>query len=111
MTSVHAPEVHIAGLVVHVAPARMPAAEHALRRLGGACVHAATPQGKLIVTLEALSDAGMTDSIGAIQHLPGVLSAALVYQCVDSLESMNEEIAPVNEAIAHVNEEVAHAQA
>lgn len=87
------PELHIAGLVVHAAPARAPAVEDAVRRLDGACVHASTPQGKLVVTLEAPSDDAMTTAIGAIQRLPGVLSAALVYQCADSLDAMNEEIA------------------
>ena len=35
----------------------------------------------------------MTALVSAIQHVDGVLSAALVYQCADSLDAMNEEIA------------------
>ena len=37
------------------------------------------------------SDA-MTAMVSGIQRTDGVLSAALVYQCADSLESMNEEV-------------------
>lgn len=85
-------ELHIAGLVVRAAPARVLAVEEAVRLLEGACVHASSPLGKLVVTLEAFSADEMTSSIGAIQRLPGVLSAALVYQCADSLDAMNEEV-------------------
>ena len=35
----------------------------------------------------------MTAAVSGIQHIDGVLSAALVYQCADSLDAMNEEIA------------------
>ena len=35
----------------------------------------------------------MTAAVASIQRLDGVLSAALVYQCADSLDAMNEEIA------------------
>ena len=34
----------------------------------------------------------MTDAVAAIQRMPGVLSAALVYQCADTLQAMNEEM-------------------
>jgi nitrate reductase NapD len=30
--------------------------------------------------------------VSSIQRIDGVLSAALVYQCADSLDAMNEEI-------------------
>ena len=30
--------------------------------------------------------------VSSIQHIEGVLSAVLVYQCADSLAAMNEEI-------------------
>jgi len=34
----------------------------------------------------------MMSRVSSIQRADGVLSAALVYQCVDSLESMNEAL-------------------
>ncbi len=34
----------------------------------------------------------MLSKVASIQHTDGVLSAALVYQCADTLEAMNEEI-------------------
>lgn len=59
----------------------------------GALVHASSASGKLVVTLEAPTSDAMTRSVLAVQHLDGVLSAALVYQCADKLDAMNEEIA------------------
>lgn len=85
-------ELHIASLVVHAAPARAQRAEVAISAMPGARVHATAANGKLVVTLEASTAERMTAQVDAIQHLDGVLSAALVYQCADSLDVMNEEM-------------------
>lgn len=86
-------EVHIASLVVHAAPRRLPVVAERIRALPGAFVHAVSANGKLVVTLEAASADAMTAQVADIQHIDGVLSAALVYQCADSLDAMNEEVA------------------
>jgi len=85
-------ELHIASLVVHAAPRRREAVADALRTWPEARVHAVSPQGKLVVTLEAPTAAALSALVARIQHIDGVLSAALVYQCADSLQAMNEEI-------------------
>lgn len=85
-------ELHITSLVVHAAPARLQAVSQAVAGMPGARVHGSSAAGKLVVTLEAGSLDEMTAKVSGIQHLDGVLSAALVYQCVDSLDTMNEEI-------------------
>jgi nitrate reductase NapD len=85
-------ELHISSLVVHAAPARLGEVEEALGGIDGARVHASSPAGKLVLTLEQPSAAAMTDAVLAIQRLSGVLSASLVYQCADTLQAMNEEI-------------------
>jgi len=86
------PELHIASLVVHAAPRRLEGVAEAVAALPGALVHAQSAKGKLVVTLEATSAEAMSQAVSCIQHLDGVLSAALVYQCADSLDAMNEEI-------------------
>lgn len=86
-------ELHIASLVVHTTPRRRDSVAAAVATLPGSVVHAASPDGKLVVTLEAPSEAAMSACAAAIQHIDGVLSAALVYQCADDLDAMNEEIA------------------
>jgi periplasmic nitrate reductase NapD len=85
-------ELHIASLVAHAAPSRLVDVRDALNGLTGVCVHASSPGGKIVVTLEHASAEAMTDAVAVIQRLPGVLSAALVYQCADTLEAMNQEM-------------------
>ena len=86
-------ELHITSLVVHSTPKRAQSVSDVIVSIPGAKVHAASPNGKLIVTLEASTAGEMSSKVIGIQRTEGVLSAALVYQCVDSLEAMNEEIA------------------
>lgn len=85
-------ELYIASLVVHAAPSRLERIAAAVAALPGALVHASSAGGKLVVTLEAPTSAGITAGIEGIQRMDGVLSATLVYQCADSLAAMNEEI-------------------
>jgi nitrate reductase NapD len=84
-------ELHIAGLVVHARPQRIPALARGIAAISQAHVHATSPAGKLIVTLEAPSAAQITDCMAQIQRLEGVFAATLVYQYADSLEEMNAE--------------------
>ena len=85
-------ELHISSLVVHSTPRRLPQVQQLIAAIPGAQVHASSAAGKIVVTLEAASLAEMSDKVAGIQHTDGVLSAALVYQCVDSLDAMNEEM-------------------
>lgn len=85
-------ELHIASLVVQAAPGLADEVAESVRALPGARVHAASPTGKLVVTLEAPGLDPMLQQIQHIQRLSGVLNAALVYQCADTLDHMNEEI-------------------
>ena len=85
-------QLHIASLIVHSTPRRLDSVAGAIAALPGALVHASSANGKLVVTLEAYSSEEMTQSVSNIQRLDGVLSAALVYQCADTVDAMNEEI-------------------
>lgn len=85
-------ELHIASLVVHAAPRRCERIVEAIAALPGALVHATSAAGKLVVTLEADTADAMARAVSRIQQIDGVLSAALVYQCADDLDAMNEEI-------------------
>lgn len=83
-------ELHIASLVVHATPKRAPGIAVGVEVLPGAQVHAVTEGGKLVVTLEAHSADAMLAQIGHLQRTPGVLSATVVYQAIESLAAMNE---------------------
>jgi nitrate reductase NapD len=85
-------EWHITSLVVHSTPQRMAWVSESIASIPGAIVHAASPSGKLVVTLEASTADEIMSKVIGIQRADGVLSAALVYQCADRLATMNEEI-------------------
>jgi len=86
------PELHITSLVVHSTPRRVQGVSELIAAMPGAKVHATSPAGKLVVTLEAATAGEILTQVNAIQLTDGVLSAALVYQCADSLDAMNQEI-------------------
>jgi nitrate reductase NapD len=85
-------ELHITSLVVHSTPKRAQGVSDLIAALPGARVHAMSPAGKLVVTLEAGTADEILSQVNGILRTDGVLSAALVYQCADSLESMNQEL-------------------
>ena len=85
-------ELHIASIVVHSTPARLESVAARITAIPGACIHGASEAGKLVVTLEASSAEQMTQRIADIQRINGVFSAALVFQCADKLNAMNEEM-------------------
>jgi nitrate reductase NapD len=85
-------ETHIAGIVVHVSATKINSVREAISILPGAEIHAVSSAGKIVVTLEAAHSAVIVDQLGAIHALPGVYSAALVYQHHEDAESMDQEI-------------------
>jgi nitrate reductase NapD len=89
-------ELHIASLVVHSTPRRLQRVADAILAIASARIHATSPAGKLVVTLEASTAHDLTATVMRIQRIDGVLSAALVYQCADTLDAMNEVISDVD---------------
>ncbi|HYD61996.1 MAG TPA: chaperone NapD [Noviherbaspirillum sp.] len=85
-------EVHIAGIVVFVHPEHLASVTAALHAIPCATVHASSPDGKLIVTLETESTMRTLDYMDAMRALPGVADAALVYQHAETLGEMEQEI-------------------
>lgn len=86
------PEVHIAGIVVLTRP---DASDHIKSRIAGlraAEVHAASADGKLIITLETDSARRTVACMDAIRALPGVLEVALVYQHAEPLAAVEQEV-------------------
>jgi nitrate reductase NapD len=78
-------EMHIAGIVVRAVPARVDAVRCALGAVAGAEIHAEA-DGKLVVTIEAVSAADLAERVTEIGRLDGVLSAAPVYHHAEDLE-------------------------
>lgn len=71
--------INISGLLVHARPGRAEALRTRLLDIPGLEIHAVTPEGRLIVTLENASDGDMADAFARVQAMPDVLSASLIY--------------------------------
>jgi len=85
-------ELHIASLVVHVAPASLTGVAQAVTGVDGLVLHGTHPSGKLVVTLEGPSAASVLDRISNIQHLEGVINVSLVYQHAEAWQSLHQEV-------------------
>ena len=86
------PEAHIAGIVVHASQSNLEKIKQAISLLSGSEIHAVSPEGKLIVTLEARRSIDIVDQLNVIHALPGVYSASLVYQHHEDIEALDQEI-------------------
>jgi nitrate reductase NapD len=87
-------ELHIAGIVVHARPEGAQGVATAIAGWDGTEIHAASPEGKLVVTLEAPTSREIASRMEEIQRMDAVLSASLVYQHSEPLAAMTEEVCP-----------------
>lgn len=71
--------LHIASLLVHCHPDQLASLRANLARLPDLELHQSSPSGKLVVVVEVQDEATVLERLHAIQQLPGVLGAALIY--------------------------------
>jgi nitrate reductase NapD len=76
--------MNISSAIIHAQPGQAEAVLVRLAEVSGVEVHAVSPEGKIIVTLEAEDDAAVIRSYEIIGLLDGVLSAAMVYNQTES---------------------------
>lgn len=86
------PEIHIAGIAVFSTPANAESVAASIRAIPAATIFVVTPDGKIIVTLEADSTKRTLDYMDAIRVLPGVIDVAMVYQHAEPVSAFEEEI-------------------
>ncbi|ABM01185.1 chaperone NapD [Shewanella amazonensis] len=84
-------EYHVTSLVVHAAPSQANVISDAIDALPGAEVHATSPEGKLVVTLEGSTQRAILDNVEAINALNGVLSSSLIYHQSEQEQQVSEE--------------------
>jgi nitrate reductase NapD len=75
--------MHIAGVVVRTRPASSEAVRQRIGLLVGAEVHAVSPDGRLVVTVEGDDRSKVADMIYQLDRLEGVLSASMAYEHSD----------------------------
>jgi nitrate reductase NapD len=82
--------MNISSAIVYVAPEYLFEASEALLLMPGVQIHARSPEGKVVVTLEDDDTNSAADKYVALHGVPGVVSVAMVYQYSDD-ESVNTE--------------------
>lgn len=82
----------ISGLVVHAAPQRLDEIRQKIEALAGAEIHAASDDGKFVVTIDLPNDRDAADTLSSLHSMDGVLNTSLVYNYFDR-EAHDEEMA------------------
>ena len=86
-------EHNVCGVLVHTRPGTVEDVRGRLAALPGVEVHAATDEGRLVVTVEDTPDRLAIETITDILQTEGVINASLVYQYTDD-EDLPQESAP-----------------
>lgn len=76
--------MNISSVIIIPHPDHIETVQHGLREIDGVEVHAVSPEGKVIVTIEAESDHDTTRLFEFISQLDGVMSASMVYHQSES---------------------------
>ena len=84
--------LHMASALVHALPAQAEAVSARIAELPGAAVHARSPEGKIVITLESERSEDIVAALNDIQRMSGVMSAALVSEHSEPLADVDEEI-------------------
>jgi len=95
MSECNVDEYNVCGVLVHAHNNQLEQVKKLLEQQDGVEVHAVTDNGRLVVTVEHDKRKTVGDRIMGFYELPGVLSAAMIYQYsdndldVEELESKN----------------------
>jgi nitrate reductase NapD len=76
--------MNVSSLIVNAKDGQALAVQALLTQQAGVEIHAASPEGKLIVTIETDSDRETVAAYERISRTDGVLSAAMVYHQIES---------------------------
>jgi len=77
---------HIASVLVQGWPDKIQAVEAELTRLAGVESHGSSEAGKLILTLEAETDAALVETMDQMQMAEGVVTVSLVYHHMEEMD-------------------------
>ena len=75
--------MNISSVVLRARPAALDGVRSALSILPGVEVHAATGDGRLVLTLEDAGTASAADTFVRLHDIPGVMSVSMIYQYSD----------------------------
>ena len=86
--------MNISSAIVHAAPGRAALVESGIAALAGVEIHAISPEGKFIVTLETTDDSSNVATYEHLGRLDGVLSAAMVYHKTEAEPDVEVSVEP-----------------
>ncbi|MCC6659222.1 MAG: chaperone NapD [Rhodocyclaceae bacterium] len=76
--------MNISSIIVHAQPTELASVRGSLEQIPGVEVHAATDDGKLVVTIETDTDGETARTFDRINVMDGVMSAAMVFHQFES---------------------------
>ncbi len=76
--------MNISSIIVHAKPAELSSVRGNLEQIPGVEIHAATDDGKLVVTIETETDGETAGTFDRINTMDGVMSAAMVFHQFES---------------------------
>lgn len=76
--------MNISSIIVHAQPTELASVRGSLEQIPGVEVHAATDDGKLVVTIETDTDGETARTFDRINAMDGVMSAAMVFHQFES---------------------------
>ena len=88
--------MNLCSMVVHIRPEALERARTRIAALDGVEVHAATPAGRLVLTVEHPDPQRFTETTTVVHNVAGVFSAALVFEYHDSEEAAQSEVSSSN---------------
>lgn len=78
--------MNISSVVIRTWPESLVAVRERIAGMPGVEIHAAEPDGRIVATIEDCGDQRAADTYLQLNELPGVLSAAMIYQYSDDEE-------------------------
>ena len=89
--------MNICGILVNIKPENEAVVTQHLTDIPGFEVHAVSPEGQMVVTLEEFEEDNMAEKLFSIQDLNGVISASMIYHHNEDEEGGKVEIIATNE--------------
>ncbi len=86
--------MNISSVIVHARPGHAEVVQRALASVDGVEVHAVSPEGKLIVTIESPGDRETADTYAAIGQMDHVMSTSMVYHQTEADPEQEISVAP-----------------
>lgn len=80
--------MNISSVIIHPHPDHIEDVKKSLAEVDGVEVHAVSPEGQIIITIETAGDGETTGTYELISRLDGVLSASMVYHQYESNPEM-----------------------